>query len=122
MSVLTRDEFLTVRAALEGDEGLAARMLREKVDLLLAARDAEPSLERRGLDLLLLRHPDAALARYERNDTWLIVDVEPPEGGVLPMAVFRRTGAVYRSGAFGAVEDDPVLVPVGSPYDGPTAT
>lgn len=77
------------------------------------------SWERKGLDLLLARFPDARLFSVVRSDPWLTVELD-----IGTFAIWRATGAVYRDDPElpGAVVDDPFLVPEGSAYDGPVET
>jgi hypothetical protein len=81
-----------------------------------------PSLTRQGLDELLRMMPHLELveADWQRGDVagpWLLVTLgqQSDDGSdafaLFPFAIWKRTGAVYRVGADGAVEDDPILEP-----------
>jgi hypothetical protein len=88
----------------------------------------EPSLCRRGLDLLLAIHPHLdVLYAYTPHGgdeltesplaaPWLRIDLGQPSEGdveayaVWQFAIWKRTGAVYRM-VNGAVEDDPFIEP-----------
>ena len=80
-----------------------------------------PSPARRGLDLLLERHPHLELvtAEWQREDAegpWLLVTLgqrsDVGEAFALwPFAIWKSTGAVHGIGADGAVTDDPLYAP-----------
>lgn len=102
----------------------------------LALEDAlvgEDPLVLAGLDWLRQRYADSDLVmwrdekllmRLSGTESWVLADVAIGDDyGVLdfwkPYAIWRNTGAVYRVESGGAVADDPIHVPAGSPYDGP---
>lgn len=85
----------------------------------------EPTWSRRGLDLLLARYPMFDLLRVDgQQDSgpWLLVELGQPSEGDAPawavwhFAIWKATGAVYLREHDGAVPDDPIFVPDGSPY------
>lgn len=79
---------------------------------------SEKSWLRKGLDLLLETFPTADVqAVGPQGVWWCIVKLSTYKH---PYAIWVHTGAVYGMHAEGFVEDDPFLVPEGSPYDGPT--
>jgi len=51
----------------------------------------------------------------EDNSPWLIVDVWVHMEGEVKLALWRATGAVFRVGPDGAVEDDPIEWPAWEP-------
>jgi hypothetical protein len=88
----------------------------------------DPSPARRGLDLLLQRHPqlDLVSARIPGRDphdpmtpwvssSWLLVGLGQPSEGdaeayaIWSFAIWRSTGAVFAIGPDGAVGDEPLL-------------
>jgi hypothetical protein len=77
----------------------------------------EPSLARRGLDLLLAANPHLELyqAEWQRDGRWLLVTLAQrsetgPALALHPYAIRKLTGAVHGM-RDGAADDDPVLTP-----------
>lgn len=81
----------------------------------------EPSLARRGLDLLLAHAPHLELvdAEWQRDGPWLLVTLGQPSTGKTPTvpafalhhyAIWQHTGAVHGM-SDGAVTDDAILLP-----------
>jgi hypothetical protein len=68
-----------------------------------------------------LEDPDLS-REFWGNEIWVCMDVVhtrvPPGPGRVAngFAIFRNTGCLYRVESDGAVEDDPIYVPKGSPY------
>ncbi|HEX8752110.1 MAG TPA: hypothetical protein VF731_01725 [Solirubrobacterales bacterium] len=91
----------------------------------------DPSLVRRGLDLLLAAYPHLDVLSIEWQidggselapgrrwaGPWVLVELgqpsdhidELPAWAVWKFAIWRTTGSVYSVGADGAVGDDPIL-------------
>lgn len=115
-----------------GAMDLTGRLSKEQQALEDALVGEDP-LVLAGLDWLRQRYADsdvvlwkdeAILMRLSGNETWVLSDVAIGDDyGALDFwrcyAIFRNTGAVYRVESGGAVADDPIHVPEGSPYDGP---
>lgn len=78
---------------------------------------AMTSWVRKGFDLLMAAHPDADLLAVKPTMVWLCVDLLAANGPKMEFAIWRETGCVYHVDADGAVDDDPFLVPEGSPYE-----
>lgn len=75
----------------------------------------DTSWERKGLDMLLATYPEADLIVVSRTDPWVSVDLMLGNYR-RSFAIWRNTGCVYEVGSDGAVIDDPILIPEGSPY------
>ena len=81
----------------------------------------EPSLARKGLDLLLREYPSDDVVEVdgqwevydETTDVvlatgpWLIVELKEAGG----FGIWKETGAVFRLNEDGGAEDDPILTP-----------
>ena len=81
----------------------------------------EPSLARKGLDLLLAEYPlddvvevdgqwetvDEATGMELTSGPWLIVELKEAGG----FGIWKETGAVFRLDEDGGAEDDPILQP-----------